>query len=132
MLLFHCTKQALASAKRAAHRVAEECPRLKQVLAANPEYGEVVPGTGGLRKMRVRVAGLTKGKSGGYRAIYSKWSDATCTRVVFHAVYFKSDRADLDDATYRALQAECKELFARPAAVHWEPSAGPSSRSRST
>ena len=36
-------------------------------LAGNPEAGEVIPGTGGCRK--VRVSGRGKGKSGGYRTI---------------------------------------------------------------
>lgn len=36
-------------------------------LAANPAAGEIIPGAGGCRK--VRVAGKGKGKSGGYRVI---------------------------------------------------------------
>jgi hypothetical protein len=36
-------------------------------IAANPEAGDVIEGTGGARK--VRFAGKGKGKSGGYRAI---------------------------------------------------------------
>ena len=38
-------------------------------LAANPESGDVIEGTGGARK--VRFAGRGKGKSGGYRVILS-------------------------------------------------------------
>ena len=36
-------------------------------IAANPEAGDVIKGTGGARK--VRFAGKGKGKSGGYRVI---------------------------------------------------------------
>ena len=34
----------------------------------NPEAGDVVPGSGGVRKLRWRVTG--RGKRGGYRVIY--------------------------------------------------------------
>ena len=37
-------------------------------LAANPEVGDVIPGSGGCRKVRWRRQG--KGKSGGVRVIY--------------------------------------------------------------
>lgn len=37
-------------------------------LAANPEAGDVIPGTGGLRKVRWKRAGM--GKRGGVRVIY--------------------------------------------------------------
>ena len=37
-------------------------------LAANPEAGDVIPGTGGLRKVRWNRAGM--GKRGGARVIY--------------------------------------------------------------
>ncbi|MES3002383.1 MAG: type II toxin-antitoxin system RelE/ParE family toxin [Pseudomonadota bacterium] len=37
-------------------------------IAENPDAGDVVPGSGGIRKVRWRRAGL--GKSGGVRVIY--------------------------------------------------------------
>jgi hypothetical protein len=37
-------------------------------IAAHPEAGEVVPGSGGVRKVRWRMAG--RGKRGGVRVIY--------------------------------------------------------------
>ena len=36
-------------------------------LAANPNAGEIIPGTGGCRKVRIAKQG--EGKSGGYRVI---------------------------------------------------------------
>jgi len=41
---------------------------LQDSLIQNPEVGDVIPGGGGLRKMRWRVAG--RGKRGGSRVIY--------------------------------------------------------------
>ncbi len=37
-------------------------------IAANPEVGDVVPGSGGVRKVRWRLVG--RGKRGGVRVIY--------------------------------------------------------------
>ncbi len=46
----------------------DEVEALKQLLATSPEVGKVIPGTGGVRKVRVGVAG--RGKRGGSRVIY--------------------------------------------------------------
>ena len=43
---------------------------LQQALMRIPESGEVIEGTGGLRKMRFADARRGKGKRGGLRAIY--------------------------------------------------------------
>src|SRR5438876_331749 len=46
----------------------EEYRKLQSALIENPNVGDVVPGSGGVRKMRWRASG--RGKSGGYRVIY--------------------------------------------------------------
>lgn len=46
----------------------DEYSELQQFLMQNPEVGEVVPGSGGVRKMR--WARLGTGKRGGLRIIY--------------------------------------------------------------
>lgn len=46
----------------------EEHRNLQNALLENPELGKLIPGTGGLRKMRWALAGA--GKSGGIRVIY--------------------------------------------------------------
>jgi hypothetical protein len=46
----------------------DEYAQLQQALAANPEVGTVIPGSGGVRKMRWGMAG--RGKRGGLRVIY--------------------------------------------------------------
>lgn len=42
--------------------------RYSQSLLVNPEAGDVIPGSGGVRKLRWGVAG--RGKRGGLRVIY--------------------------------------------------------------
>jgi mRNA-degrading endonuclease RelE of RelBE toxin-antitoxin system len=46
----------------------EEYLALQEFLAAHPEAGEVIPGSGGVRK--IRWGGKRRGKRGGYRVIY--------------------------------------------------------------
>ena len=48
--------------------------RLQEALMANPEAGEVIQGTGGLRKLRFSDARRSKGKRGGLRVIYYYWT----------------------------------------------------------
>jgi len=45
-----------------------QCLELKEELARNPAKGDLLQGTGGFRKVRMRLPG--RGKSGGARAIY--------------------------------------------------------------
>ncbi len=46
----------------------EEYALLQQALIADPEVGDVIPGSGGVRKMRWGVSG--RGKRSGLRVIY--------------------------------------------------------------
>jgi len=46
----------------------DEYGTLQQSLIVNPEAGDVIPGSGGVRKLRWGVAG--RGKRGGIRVIY--------------------------------------------------------------
>lgn len=46
----------------------DEYRELQAALIANPESGDIVRGSGGVRKLRWRAVG--RGKRGGYRVIY--------------------------------------------------------------
>lgn len=46
----------------------EDMRQIQSVLTVSPEVGSVVPGSGGVRKLRWRAPG--RGKRGGYRVIY--------------------------------------------------------------
>jgi hypothetical protein len=73
-----------------ANRLMSEEERLAVVdmVAGDPEAGAVVPGTGGLRKMRIRLEG--RGKRGGGRVIY--WYHS---RVARWSCYSSSPRTRL-------------------------------------
>ena len=60
-------------------------------LLQNPKKGNVIPHSGGLRKIRMRLPG--RGKSGGARVIYAIVLRATALALL--DVYTKSDQADL-------------------------------------
>ena len=46
----------------------DDYAKLQQTLLADPEAGAIIPGSGGVRKLRWGVAG--RGKRGGIRVIY--------------------------------------------------------------
>lgn len=72
---------------------------LQNALAKNPTAGAVIPGTGGLRKLRWRVPG--RGKSGGIRVIYYR---LTQDRLYLLLAYSKTDQEDLTPEQCRVLK----------------------------
>ena len=48
----------------------ESYQALQRMLLENPELGDVIPGTGGFRKVRWEDSRRGKGKRGGLRVIY--------------------------------------------------------------
>ena len=75
----------------------------QEVLLANPERGDVMPGCGGLRKTRWRDARRGKGTRGGLRIIYLYVPDAD--RVLLLDVYDKDEADDLTTDEKRSLAA---------------------------
>jgi hypothetical protein len=78
----------------------EQYRELQLRLAARPASGDVIPGTGGLRK--VRWVGRGRGKRGGCRVIYF-WHVAS-NRLLMLFAFAKTDRADLTAAQKRELR----------------------------
>jgi mRNA-degrading endonuclease RelE of RelBE toxin-antitoxin system len=79
----------------------DEYREMQLYLVAYPEAGNVIPGTGGLRKFRWAARG--RGKRGGARIVYF-WHRASETVLLLFA-YPKNERADLSTAQKRALRA---------------------------
>lgn len=63
----------------------------------------VVPGTGGLRKLRVPTEKKGKGKRGGARVIYYFHDDTLPLALI--AIYGKTDKIDLSAAEKKAMKA---------------------------
>jgi hypothetical protein len=81
----------------------EEYRRLQSLLAANPLLGDVMPGTGGFRKLRWADPGRGKGRRGGTRIIYYHF--LTDRLIWFMTIYDKDEASDLTSAEKKALKA---------------------------
>ena len=64
---------------------------LQVYLAAHPDAGDIIKGSGGIRKMR--WAGSGRGKRGGLRLIYYWW--VASDRISMLLVYPKNEQDDL-------------------------------------
>jgi len=93
------TPTFLADAK-AAGLDDDELSEIVTVIGADPLAGDVIPGTGGARK--IRFGRKDKGKSGGYRVI--TYFAAQDVPVFLLALVDKGQRADLSQADRNALR----------------------------
>jgi hypothetical protein len=69
----------------------DEYAALQWTLAARPELGKIVPGSGGIRKMR--WAGSGRGKRGGLRVIYFWFVREN--QILMLLAYTKNEKDDL-------------------------------------
>jgi RelE toxin of RelE / RelB toxin-antitoxin system len=77
------------------------------MIAEDPLCGEVMPGTGGFRKVRVRREGM--GKSGGARVVYIWRRDKFPIFLI--TVFPKNKKANLTKAERNALKKHAGEIF---------------------
>lgn len=90
---------------------ADERDEFIAYIAKNPKAGDVITGTGGVRK--VRWGSKNKGKSGGVRIIYYFYDEDA--PIFLLTAYGKGERENLTDeqkkqifALAQILKAECK------------------------
>jgi mRNA-degrading endonuclease RelE of RelBE toxin-antitoxin system len=84
-----------------------ELAALMAFLANHPEKGDVIAGTGGLRKLRWALEG--RGKRGGSRVIYyyhrPEW------QILLLTAYAKNEQEDLPERDKKLLAALVKEIL---------------------
>ena len=80
----------------------DEYRLLQERLAANPTAGDLMPGTGGFRKVRWADPRRNKGRRGGLRLIYYYFS--ADWQIWLMTIYDKSEMADLSAAEKKALR----------------------------
>lgn len=85
----------------------EQYRALQESLLLRPDQGLLVPGSGGLRKLRWRARG--RGKRGGLRVIYY-WAVADDVCLMLY-LYAKNEQGDLTPAQTRALARLVREEF---------------------
>ena len=93
----------------------DEYRRLQNRLAAAPEHGDVIPGTGGFRKLRWTDPRRGKGRRGGLRVIYYYFPGEQ--QIWLITLYDKDEASDLTPKERQALKSASEiELRARQAA----------------
>lgn len=87
----------------------DEYRLLQNELLGNPNKGDVIKGTGGLRKLR--YGGLDKGKRGGTRVIYY-WRVAE-SQILMLMAYPKNKQVDLTSTQKKQLKKIVENWNAR-------------------
>lgn len=80
--------------------LADDFEEFKKSLAENPNKGDVIPGTGGIRKIRLKSS--TKGKQGGFRVCYLDVEGGLILFLLF--MYSKNDQENLSQAQKKELK----------------------------
>lgn len=80
---------------------AQERKDLIDYIAFNPHAGDEIPGTGGMRKLRMPAK--DKGKRGGSRVIYFMFDESVPIYLLL--CYGKNERADMTEAQKKAAKA---------------------------
>lgn len=84
----------------------ETLRELQNILLNDPKTGDVIQGTGGLRKIHIPMP--NKGKSGGSRVIYV---DIELKEIIYFInVYTKNEKDDLTEEEKKAFKAIVKRL----------------------
>lgn len=81
---------------------------VQQELMANPDKGNVIPGCGGLRKLRTIDPGRGKGKRGGARIIYLYVPEVK--QFFLLDIYCKDEKDDISSAEKKELAKLVDEL----------------------
>jgi hypothetical protein len=76
----------------------ENRKEMEEAIAADPAAAPVIPGTGGIRK--IRWAGSRRGKRGGIRTIYFHFAGPQAIYLL--TAYAKAARSDLTPADKKA------------------------------
>ncbi len=84
----------------------DEFAALQFWLMAYPEAGDIMKGSGGVRKIRWKAKG--KGKRGGLRVIY--FLKSKDDEIFLLSIFHKSEVSDLTKDEIRALKKLVKEL----------------------
>jgi hypothetical protein len=86
---------------------AEERAAIVDRVATDPRCGVVIPGSGGIRKLRFGFGG--RGKRGGARVIYLFGGDDV--PVFLLAAFAKNEKADLTAAERQALSKQVTKML---------------------
>ena len=97
------------SARRSDYLTDDEFREFQNVLMNSPTAGNVIAGTGGLRKIRIADPRRGKGKRGGLRTIYY-WQDDEAKFWLF-MIYDKDEMEDLSKDDKKELKKLLEEAL---------------------
>ncbi len=102
---FSGDRRRLERARALSH---DDMVALEQSILADPQTGDLVPGTGGLRKIRLGQRAVGRGKRGGVRVYYLDLPRRAVTHLV--AIFGKREKTDLSPAERRQVAALVRTL----------------------
>jgi hypothetical protein len=79
-----------------------KCRQIENEILNNPEIGDVVPGSGGVRKFRLADESRSKGKRGGMRVFYLDLPHKEKTHLLY--LLRKGEAEDLTTAEKKAIR----------------------------
>ena len=85
---------------------------IQKLLLENPQSGDVVPGSGGIRKIRIPDPTRNKGTRGGLRVLFLDLSDREVTYLL--TIYGKDEKDDLSTADKKVLRHLVEILKSTP------------------
>ena len=83
--------------------------KIQKAILDNPEVGDVVEGSGGVKKFRVAKEG--SGKSGGFRVFYLDIPSRQVTHLL--AILAKNEKENISSEEKNEMKIEAKKLKAR-------------------
>ena len=87
---------------------AEVLINIQSELVQNPQRGDIVKGTHGVRKARAADPGSSRGKSGSYRYLYLYLEHASRIHLLY--LFSKGDQADLSPDQTRIIGALSQQI----------------------
>jgi hypothetical protein len=98
-------RKRLERARELSH---DDLVALEQRILAEPQAGDLVPGTGGLRKIRLGQREVRRGKRGGVRVYYLDLPRRQITHLL--AIFGKREKSDLSPAERKAIAVLVRQL----------------------
>ena len=81
---------------------------IEHTILENPKAGDVIQGTGGVRKLRIEDASRGKGKRGGFRVLFLDLPKSERTHLL--VLYDKNQAADLSAAGKKVIKELVEEI----------------------
>ena len=85
----------------------DEYAEIQQFICENPDFGKIIQGSGGIRKMRCKVD--NRGKSGGACLIYY-WA-VSREKIFLLDLYAKNEKENLTSGKIKNLRREVEEFL---------------------